>query len=157
MVGLRKEQALILAAITVIAFTVMLNVGNVYAIPPQTLILTPNPVTQSTASVQVTGAGFAANDNNIQISLLSASCSIGGTQIFTTTASSDAGGNLNPVTIPTAGLSPGTYCVTVVDTTTLGTDLTVIPAAIPEYPFGLPLLAIFLVIAYGLIRRRTRN
>jgi hypothetical protein len=31
------------------------------------------------------------------------------------------------------------------------------PAIIPEYPLGLPLLAIFMVFAYGLIRRRTRN
>jgi hypothetical protein len=30
-------------------------------------------------------------------------------------------------------------------------------AAIPEYPLGLPLLVIFMVIAYGLIKRRTRN
>lgn len=28
---------------------------------------------------------------------------------------------------------------------------------IPEYPYGLPLLAMFLVIGYGLIRRRNRN
>jgi hypothetical protein len=28
---------------------------------------------------------------------------------------------------------------------------------IPEYPLGLPLLAIFMIIAYGLIKRRTRN
>lgn len=31
------------------------------------------------------------------------------------------------------------------------------PPPIPEYPFGLPLLAIFTVIAFGLIRRRTKN
>jgi hypothetical protein len=29
------------------------------------------------------------------------------------------------------------------------------PAIVPEYPLGLPLLAIFMVISYGLIRRRT--
>lgn len=28
---------------------------------------------------------------------------------------------------------------------------------IPEYPLGLPLLAIFMIFAYGLIKRRTRN
>jgi hypothetical protein len=30
-------------------------------------------------------------------------------------------------------------------------------AIIPEYLFGLPPLAIFMIIAYGLIRRRTKN
>jgi len=31
------------------------------------------------------------------------------------------------------------------------------PSVIPEYPLGLPLLAIFMIIAYGLIKRRTKN
>jgi len=31
------------------------------------------------------------------------------------------------------------------------------PSVIPEYPLGLPLLAIFIVIAYGVIRRKPRN
>jgi hypothetical protein len=36
--------------------------------------------------------------------------------------------------------------------------VTVNPAApIPEYPLGLPLLAILMIIAYGVIKRRTRN
>jgi hypothetical protein len=33
----------------------------------------------------------------------------------------------------------------------------VTPPAIPEYPLGLPLLAIFMIIAYGLIRRKTNT
>jgi hypothetical protein len=28
---------------------------------------------------------------------------------------------------------------------------------IPEYPLGLPILAILMIIGYGLVRRRTRN
>lgn len=39
----------------------------------------------------------------------------------------------------------------------LTVDYTVRTAVIPEYPIGLPLLAIFMIIAYGLIKRRTRN
>jgi hypothetical protein len=31
------------------------------------------------------------------------------------------------------------------------------PAIVPEYPLGLPLLAIFMILTYGLIKRRTRN
>jgi hypothetical protein len=31
------------------------------------------------------------------------------------------------------------------------------PIPIPEYPLGLPLLAIFMVLAYAVIKRRTRN
>jgi len=36
----------------------------------------------------------------------------------------------------------------------LTVDYTVRQLAIPEYPLGLPLLAIFMIISYGLIRRR---
>lgn len=35
--------------------------------------------------------------------------------------------------------------------------VTVNPPLIPEYPLGLPILAIFTIIAYGLIKRRTRS
>lgn len=31
------------------------------------------------------------------------------------------------------------------------------PAPIPEYPLGLPILAIFMIIAYGVVRRRTHT
>jgi hypothetical protein len=30
------------------------------------------------------------------------------------------------------------------------------PAVVPEYPLGLPLLAVFMIVGYGLIRRRTK-
>jgi hypothetical protein len=30
-------------------------------------------------------------------------------------------------------------------------------APIPEYPLGLPILAVFMIIGYGLVRRRTGN
>jgi hypothetical protein len=38
------------------------------------------------------------------------------------------------------------------------TAVDLLPAAIiPEYPLGLPLLAIFMIVAYGLIRRRIKT
>jgi hypothetical protein len=36
-------------------------------------------------------------------------------------------------------------------------NLIVDAAAIPEYPLGLPILAILMLFGYGLVRRRTRN
>lgn len=39
----------------------------------------------------------------------------------------------------------------------VGVQLVPSAPAIPEYPLGLPLLALFMVIGYGLIKRRTRN
>jgi len=56
-------------------------------------------------------------------------------------------------------ISTSTAALTAIGATQSGTDgLAWTPAAIiPEYPLGLPLLAIFMIIAYGLIKRRTRN
>lgn len=65
--------------------------------------------------------------------------------------------------ISTTGLSVGSHCVAVGYTngevnSALFLALTVNAAPpIPEYPFGLPLLAIFTIIGYGLVRRKTRN
>ncbi len=56
---------------------------------------------------------------------------------------------------------PGTYCVHVFSTSIPSSDgvnvaFTVTSATpIPEYPFGLAVLAIFMMIGYGVIRRRT--
>lgn len=57
------------------------------------------------------------------------------------------------------GFAAGLYGVIAVDETAsfLGSDcdpFTVAPP-IPEYPFGLAILAIFMIIAYGVIRRKT--
>jgi hypothetical protein len=56
---------------------------------------------------------------------------------------------------------PGTYCVHVFSTSDpsgANVAFTVTsPTFIPEYPFGLAVLAIFMILAYGIIRRRTRS
>jgi hypothetical protein len=56
---------------------------------------------------------------------------------------SNGAGSLGPQSISIQQLPPPTF------------NLIVDPAPIPEYPLGLPLLAIFLIFAYGLIRRKT--
>ena len=63
----------------------------------------------------------------------------------------------------TGGLTSGSYSAQVEDGSAdlfgVCVPFTVMSSAppIPEYPLGLPLLAILTVIAYGVIRRRTRN
>jgi hypothetical protein len=84
------------------------------------------------------------------------------------------GDGLNPVVGTYSGLpitfftsppgfgGPGTYCVhvwsaSVPDADGVNVAFTVTSAApIPEYPLGIPILAIFMIIAYGVIRRKTR-
>lgn len=152
LVGLRKQAALILMIITIVALAVTMNSGRVYAAP--VLTITPNPVTQGT-DVQISGSGFQTSVNGFYWVWDTASCS--NTIILSGAIQSDASGNFGPVTIHTTGLSVGIHCVQIVSLSTPDTfsSLTVNPAVIPEYPLGLPLLAVFLVIGYGLIRRKT--
>ena len=163
MVGLRKQAALILTIIAIVALTVTLNIGDVHALPP-TLILTPNPVTQG-ANVVVTGIDFSPG-NGFVYAFTDNTGSCSDPVFFAGATSADASGNLGPVTIPTTGVSVGTHCVMTVGFVVVGTlfpynaaaSLTVNQAPpIPEYPYGLPLLAIFMVITYGVIRRKTKH
>jgi hypothetical protein len=56
-------------------------------------------------------------------------------------------------------IDTSTAALTVIGATVTGLDglAWTAPPPIPEYPLGLPLLAIFMVIAYGLIRRKTSS
>lgn len=148
--------------LVVTILTILVNVRNVYA---QTLTLTPDPVTQGT-DVVATGSGHITSAtgslfvSTIFVAGLVSSCS--GSVLFRMAASTDAGGNLNPVTIPTASLPVGTYCVQVSffpgrKGTQATASLTVNPASIPEYPYGIPLLALFMILLYTVIKYKVRN
>jgi len=143
--------------VTIVAIAILAAILNVGFVHAQTLILTPNPVTQGT-SVQVTGSDFQQDENaQIQLFQLSAgTCSV--FPAMTLDASTDSNGNLNPVTIPTSGLAAGTYCVegngfldspeTVDLVVNPGTASTT--AASPQIP-GFPIEAIFIGIILGLV------
>jgi len=94
--------------VAVVALTVILNIGNVYA---ATLILTPNPVTQG-ANVVASGSGYFDSISGA-LHVWSTSSCVGSPQLYLR-ASSDETGALNSVTITgnmTASLSVGTHCV----------------------------------------------
>jgi len=63
------------------------------------------------------------------------------------------------ITAPTSSFYPQYYCVVIIDGSSSSFPLTSISVnaapPIPEYPYGLPLLAIFMLIGYGVIRRKT--
>ena len=156
---------MVVAIIAIFALTVTLSFGSVHAVTLPTLTLTPNPITQGTNLV-ITGSNFPASQNGFFVVFSDNTGKCTGSDYIDGAISADASGNLGAVTIPTSGLlTVGTHCVTTVGFTIVGTNtpdnavssLTVNPTVVPEYPYGLPLLAIFMVIAYGLIRRRTRN
>lgn len=55
------------------------------------------------------------------------------------------------------GVGPNSISIQQFIPPTVTITVTVNPAPVPEYPLGIPLLAIFMIIVYGLIKRRTRN
>ena len=152
-----KTVALIFAvAILVI---VAIRVGNVYA---QTLVLTPNPVTQG-VNVMATGNGYQSSENGqIQVYVYTdGSCAA--IPSLTVNGMTDDNGNLEAVTIPTSGLSPGTYCVegngflnapnTVTLTVNPGAGSTgSIASTAPEYMYTVP-IAIVIIVAYVVLNR----
>lgn len=159
---LQRFKLIGIVLIAVVALTVTLNIGNVHALPP-TLTLTPNPVTQGTNLV-ITGSDFPTSQNGFFVVFADNAGKCTGSDYTDGAISSDATGKLGPVTIPTSTLlSVGTHCVETVGFTIVGTitpdnavsSLTVNPTVVPEYPFGLPILAILTIIGYGVIRRKT--
>jgi len=157
------KSVLLLMLVAIVTLTTVLT-WSVYA---QTLTLTPNTVTQGTA-VQVTGSEFQP-DENAQISLYTytgGACSA--IPVMNLSATTDTNGNLNPMTIPTSSLSPGTYCVEgngFLDPP--GTvDLTVTPAAgataaqgpsTTTYLYGLPLILAAIGLIYVVMNRKPRK
>lgn len=120
-----------------------------------TLNVSPNPA-QPNQPITFSGSGCSgANELSVSV-YVGTSCS--GSAIV----------SVGQTALPTysvtlaSGLASGSYSARTQDFT--APDLSgcvpfTVQAAppIPEYPIGLPLLAIFVVIGYGLIRRRTRN
>jgi hypothetical protein len=176
-------QRLRFIGVAVLSILVLTIVGAVSLSPAyaqmMTLNISPNPALPGQAvtfSGQVTPPATGAD--NIVIFVLSGevSCAIvdirfvwlavnlaPSTTLFPTsihfTGTANAAGSYSITAA--AGLPAGTYTVYAQDTSYAAVDvsstcdpLTVAPP-IPEYPFGLAVLAIFMVIAYGVIRRKT--
>ncbi len=59
-------------------------------------------------------------------------------------------------TSASGGIGPVSISIQQFPAVSTDVTLTIDPAVIPEYPLGLPLLAAFMIVGYGLIRRRTK-
>jgi hypothetical protein len=151
----QRFRLIAVSVLAVVALTLILNIGNVYA---QTLTLIPNPVTQG-MNVQASGTGWPYPYYLYVKVWADNTGSCAGSPLLTMSTWTSASGAFGPVTIPTSSLSVGTHCVEAVGVVSTVTELlTVDPAPpIPEYPFGLSLLAIFMVIGYGVIRRKAKH
>jgi hypothetical protein len=159
-------------AVTVLSILVLTIVGAVllspaYAPPtPGSITLyvngsvSPSPVFYSTTDFSLTYSGTSGAADVIHILLYSGSgCSVYANSYVVVTADATTGAYTKSV-IPDN--DPGSYSaqaavVSGVNKISNCVNLTIDPApTIPEYPFGLAVLAIFMTIAYGVIRQRTR-
>jgi hypothetical protein len=122
---------LLLGLVAVIVL--LTNVGQVWA-----LTITPNP--------PIAGEPFTITSMP------------GYSSVFVFSSSDCSGGVIaSSFTSPfTLTLSAGQYSAYSGDVSGC-VKFTVVPAAIPEYPYGLGVLAVFMVVGYGLIKRRSRS
>jgi len=85
---------------------------------------------------------------------VSSACGIGAGTIYQ--SGIDTG--IGPFTDSISALPAGTYYFShqfdSTDCSSTGGFTVINPPPLPEYPLGLPLLAVFMILAYGVIRRR---
>jgi hypothetical protein len=162
--------------------TVTVTFSNSHGSPPEILSTTYQVYIYEVAGVTTTGAHTATGSGQTGGSFSTSSTvsfPVGafllGVIYYSTpepsgTTTAGAGFTLSPVTCPAGGCqtaaeysdpvsSPTNFPASSTQNTQwaeAGIALDPTPAPpIPEYPLGLPLLAIFMVVTYGLIRRRT--
>ena len=143
--------------------------------------LSSSTVNQGTASVTVSGTDDCSpTSGSVDVYLYSGTCPVSLPATPLSDFSSTVTSSQFSQSIPTSSLTPGSYCVVMVTTcifTSIGNGistssiaisqvscfgelingdpLTVTATPIPEYPVGLAVLAIFMIIGYAVIRRRT--
>ena len=160
--GERQSRGLLTLALFAVTLLVMLTSGgNVYAcaLLSFTVTVTPPSVAQG-ATFQVSGCGFnTAFTWNVEIwADSSGSCAGPPITALTQAAVLDSFGNVAAVTVSSSSLGVGTHCIEIVSPSILshGTGSVIVTAApIPEYPYGLVILAVLMVFSYGVIKRRT--
>jgi hypothetical protein len=144
----------------VVSLFIFGNGRNVYATVGSVSVV-PNTVAQG-VSFQVSGSGYASfSGSTIYIDVFDAACSV---LIEQQTVVVPVSGNWGPLTFSSASLAIGVHCVQVDISGAFDFDgissVTVTPTPappIPEYPIGLPILAIFMILGYAVIKRKIRN
>jgi hypothetical protein len=158
-------------AVTVLSILVLTIIGAAflspaYAVCNLTTTASSYTITQGTASVTISGTDLCdpTITTGVNANLYAGACLSGpasGPFLANNGVNIDGSHNF-AITIPTSTLNPGSYCFYVASSVSALTNfvndpLTVTSSAppIPEYPVGLAILAVFMVIGYGLIRRKT--
>ncbi len=119
--------------------TIITVPGFTETVPSTTVTISATTVTVNYSTITVT-SGTTVTTTTTQVPGLSAVSTLSSTQVTSSTTTCSTGEG-PPATLVIFGLT------TVI---ILG-----VPLAIPEYPVGLAVLAVFMIIAYSVIRRRT--
>jgi hypothetical protein len=162
-------QRLTFIAVAILSILVLTIAGATlppaYAVCTFSSSLSSSNITQGTSGVTVSGTDTCDPTGTIvEILLCPGTCPPADGNVGSTFATTGAGGAFS-ASISTSSLSLGSYCVYVASTvsfpsTPANSDpLTVTSVAppIPEYPVGLAVLALLMVLSYAVIRRRTRT
>lgn len=149
--------------ITVLSILILTIVGAVSLSPAyaatMTLNISPNPALPNqpvTFSGQVSPPNGASD--SVAVAFYTGAGCVNGNSFNFVPGHADSGGSYSLTW--TGGFSSGSYSAQAQDENYAPIVLSpcmafTVSTAIPEYPFGLAVLAIFMIIAYGVIRRKT--
>jgi len=162
----RFSQSRLFACVLILTAVMLASVGMTrvwaFCLTPTTS-LSASTISAGTASVTLSGVDTCVSPGStITVELFSGTCSSHSTTPISTFFPTTSiilvhEGSFSQV-IPTSSLSAGSYCVVSSDTAAspIPSDpFAVIPAVIPEYPLGLPLVAILMMLGYAVIKRKT--
>lgn len=158
-------------SVLALLFTVTVLTPHAYAVG-YTVLISPNPVVAGqtmTVSGSTGSAGSSGDHMFLEIDTdLSAAHDCSGTNTIIKIGPQTLGPSLTFSFTVTLSVTPGFYCAAVDDVGSSTTftfpisnsdffSVSVMAPPIPEYPYGLPILAIFTILAYAVIKRKTRN
>lgn len=154
--GLVQRRVGVILLVIMVAVIFLMSVRAAYAPPPiLTLNVSPNPAYVG-QSVTFSGDGANSGDSIVIDALPGTSCLI--LPVIASGTAKPSGQYAIVVSTSTVG-GVGAYSIFAYDQNTHVLSACVIlsidPVPIPEYPVGLSLLAVFMIVAYTLIRRRT--
>jgi hypothetical protein len=147
-----------------VAFNPAASIGNVYTYEASGVTTSGAATASGSSPSQLSTSISTSSSVPFQIGAFLLGVTIIPDELFTPgagfTLSPQFAGQDSAAQYSTSGVSSPTNFPASIATTwaEAGIALNPTPASpIPEYPLGLPILAILMVIGYGLVRRRTRN
>lgn len=148
------KYALLVATVLALATPIIVNASPC---PPITIITVPGfTETVPSTTVTIPGTTITVNYSTFTVTsgttVTTTTTQVPGLSAISTLSSSEVTSSTTTCSFDTEHIPATFVFIGLTTVIILG-----VPLAIPEYPFGLAVLAILVMIAYGVVRRQTRH